>query len=218
MTFFHRVQIIASIDVWVLWQELGCVWNSSKLSSHFEHLVQESKKPFDFCSYGPGLWLGCSVYSSKGLAVSRWLCSLLQHTILPQQHWRSVYPSGSVLLSFFNKQYFVCETRNFLHFTFTYNIYIFTYNMFTPLRWIGFFTNNMLVTIIALLIWLHDVFVDELSLEWGKVDLCFILFTILLLSIICCFISTLIETFTDVHLTNVAVQKTAPDYDPEKVC
>lgn len=23
---------------------------------------------------------------------------------------------------------------------------------------------------------------------------------------------------TDVHLTNVAVQKTAPDYDPEKVC
>lgn len=90
--------------------------------------------------------------------------------------------------------------------------------MFTPLRWIGFFTNNMLVTIIALLIWLHDVFVDELSLEWGKVDLCFILFTILLLSIICSFISTLIETFTDVHLTNVAVQKTAPDYDPEKVC
>lgn len=23
---------------------------------------------------------------------------------------------------------------------------------------------------------------------------------------------------SDVHLTNVAVQKTAPDYDPEKVC
>ncbi len=24
--------------------------------------------------------------------------------------------------------------------------------------------------------------------------------------------------YTDIHLTNVAVQKTAPDYDPEKVC
>lgn len=23
---------------------------------------------------------------------------------------------------------------------------------------------------------------------------------------------------SDMHLTNVAVQKTAPDYDPEKVC
>lgn len=29
---------------------------------------------------------------------------------------------------------------------------------------------------------------------------------------------SLILNVSDVHLTNVAVQKTAPDYDPEKVC
>lgn len=43
-------------------------------------------------------WLGLCVYmclsvcSLKGLALQRWVCTLLKHSLLSEQHWWQVYP------------------------------------------------------------------------------------------------------------------------------